>query len=80
MLDPVLRFQTRTPGVARYYLIATGTDLFGAPVLWRAWGGQGSRRGGARLQHLPDQATLAAALELQLRRRARHGYRIAPVG
>jgi predicted DNA-binding WGR domain protein len=79
MFEPVLRFESRTESPTerstRYYLIAAGTDLFGAPTLWRAWGGHGSRRGGSRLERLPDDAALAAALARQIRRRERRGYR-----
>ena len=43
-----IRLERSPPGCGpRYYEIALTRDLWGAPVLMRAWGGVGRARGGA---------------------------------
>ncbi len=53
----------------RYYAIAIQLDLFDRPVIVRAWGGRGSRRGG-----MATEPFSTARLKNIDRRRRQHGY------
>ena len=72
----------RTPvrGGRRYYEIAIGRDLFGAPVMLCSWGGVDAARGGAQFSSFAslDAARRAAARWLRVKRR--RGYRRARRG
>ncbi len=70
----------RTPesGRRRYYQISLTRDLFGAPVLFRKWGGVGGARGGARLESYASRAAARRAASQWLRKKRRRGYRKSP--
>lgn len=58
-------YVTRT----RYYAVAVQLDLFGEPVIVRAWGGRGNRLGGTATEPFSRRRLREIARE----RRA-HGY------
>ncbi|MEN6082876.1 hypothetical protein [Chromobacterium piscinae] len=55
----------------RYYAIAIQLDLFDRPVIVRAWGGRGNRRGG-----MATEPFSTARLKDIDRRRRQHGYQL----
>ncbi len=59
----------------RYYEIALTRDLWGAPVLLRAWGGVGGRRGGDREERFQSLTEARRAASAWLRAKRRRGYR-----
>lgn len=59
----------------RYYEIALTRDLWGAPVLLRAWGGVGGRRGGDREERFATLDDARRAASAWLRAKRRRGYR-----
>ncbi len=61
----------------RYYEIALTRDLWGAPILLRAWGGVGGRRGGGREERFQTLTDARRAASTWLRAKRRRGYRKA---
>ncbi len=59
----------------RYYEIALTRDLWGAPVLLRAWGGVGGRRGGDREERFATLTEARRAASAWLLAKRRRGYR-----
>ncbi|MCG8990897.1 hypothetical protein LH427_03720 [Laribacter hongkongensis] len=56
----------------RYYSVAIQLDLFGEPVIVRAWGGRGNRLGGTATEPFSRKRLREIAKE-----RRRHGYSLA---
>ena len=59
----------------RYYEIALTRDLWGVPVLLRAWGGVGGSRGGDREERFQTLKDARRAASAWVRAKRRRGYR-----
>ena len=71
-----IRLERSPPGCGpRYYEIALTRDLWGAPVLMRAWGGVGRARGGDREERFATLTEARRAATAWLRAKRRRGYR-----
>ncbi|WP_158300759.1 hypothetical protein [Chromobacterium sp. ATCC 53434] len=71
-LDGIILPAEGTPGFFEVpYAIAIQLDLFNRPVIVRAWGGRGSRRGG-----MATEPFSTARLKDIDRRRRQHGYQL----
>jgi predicted DNA-binding WGR domain protein len=73
----MLVLERRDPScnMARFYVLAIESTLFGDAALVREWGRIGSL-GRRRLDLHADMATAAEALDVWLDRKARRGYRV----